>query len=212
MVKSDSQIKKRLLDIAYRYKLSHLGSFLSSIDIIDDILSNQKPEDIFILSSGHAALAMYVCNEKYFNIDAEKMFVKHGGHPHLDELNHIYCSTGSLGLGITIAVGRAIANPNRQVNVLISDGECAEGSVWEALSLIHTLKLTNITVHVNINGFSAYDVIDVDYLKNKLISFLPGIKLHHTTVEQFPFLIGLNAHYHIMSETDYNTVTKNYAS
>ena len=78
-----------------------------------------KDDDIFILSSGHAALALYVCLEKYKNIDAEFLFEKHGGHPHLDEDNGIYCSTGSLGLGITVAVGRALANEKRDVYEVI---------------------------------------------------------------------------------------------
>ena len=198
-------LKIKILEIAYKHKISHLGSYFSSVGIIDNIYKNMQQDDIFILSSGHAALALYVCNEKYFNIDAEEMFIKHGGHPHLDEENKIFCSTGSLGLGINIAVGRAIANKNRFVHVLISDGECAEGSVWEALKTIYEQKITNIKVHVNINGYAAYNAIDIAYLENRLRSFLPEIIIHSTTVEQIPCLKGLNAHYHIMTENDYNT-------
>ena len=58
-------LKKRILEIAYKNKLSHLGSYLSSVEIIDEIYSKKKSEDIFILSSGHAALALYVILEKY---------------------------------------------------------------------------------------------------------------------------------------------------
>ena len=82
-------LKSRILEIAFKHNIGHLGSYLSSIDIIENIYKNMKQDDIFILSSGHAALALYVCNEKYFNIDAEEMFLKHGGHPHLDEDNKI---------------------------------------------------------------------------------------------------------------------------
>ena len=139
-------LKKRILEIAYKHKLSHLGSYLSAVDIIDEIYRYKDPRDIFILSSGHAALALYVVLEKYEGKDAEELFLKHGGHPHRDELNGIYCSTGSLGLGITVAVGRALANKNRKVHVLISDGESAEGSVWEALRFIQENNLTNIEV------------------------------------------------------------------
>jgi transketolase len=197
-------LKKRIVEIAYKYKLSHLGSYISSVDIIDDIYQKMNPEDIFILSAGHAALALYVCNEKYFNINAEEMFKTHGGHPHRDEKNKIYCSTGSLGLGINIAIGRAIADKSRNVYVLISDGECAEGSVWEALKTIHELKIPNIHIYVNINGYAAYKEVDVDYLIKRLKSFLPDINICKTSVEQIPCLKGLNAHYHIMSEKDYN--------
>jgi transketolase len=196
-------LKRRILEIAYKNKLSHLGSYFSCIDIIDNIYRQMQQEDIFILSCGHAALALYVCNEKYFNINAEEMFLKHGGHPHRDEDNKIYCSTGSLGLGITIAIGRAVANPSRTVHVLLSDGECEEGSVWESLKIINDLKIENISVHVNINGYAAYKDINIKYLTERLKAFYTKIILHYTTVEQFSFLKGLNAHYHIMSEADF---------
>ena len=158
------KLKKRILDIAYKNKLSHLGSYLSSVDIIDKIYSKKNLEDIFILSSGHAALAMYVVIEKYTGIDAEELFKKHGWHPHRDEPNGIFCSTGSLGMGLTVAVGRALANPNKKVYVLISDGECAEGSIWESLRFIKENNLENIEVHVNVNGYAAYDKVDTNYL------------------------------------------------
>ena len=198
-------LKKRILEIAYKHKLSHLGSYLSAVDIIDEIYKSKNKEDIFILSSGHAALALYAALEKYEGKDAEKLFLKHGGHPHRDEDDGIYCSTGSLGLGITVAVGRALANKNRKVHVLISDGESAEGSVWEALRFIQESNLTNIEVYVNVNGYAAYDKVDVKYLVDRLETFLPSINIRYTNVNQYPFLRGLNAHYHVMSEEDYKS-------
>ena len=198
-------LKKRILEIAYKHKLSHLGSYLSAVDIIDEIYHSKNEEDIFILSSGHAALALYVVLEKYEDKNAEELFIKHGGHPHRDEANSIYCSTGSLGLGITVAVGRALANKNRKVHVLISDGESAEGSVWEALRFIQESNLTNIEVYVNVNGYAAYDKVDIKYLVDRLKVFLPSINIRYTNVNQYPFLRGLNAHYHVMSEEDYKS-------
>ena len=199
-------LKKRILEIAYKNKLSHLGSYLSSVDIIDEIYSKKSKDDIFILSSGHAALALYVILEKYEGKDAEELFQKYGGHPHRAEEDGIYCSTGSLGTGITIAVGRAVANPKRKVYVLISDGECAEGSIWESLRFIKEHPVNNIEVHVNVNGYAAYDKIDSEYLVTRLKAFLPHINLHYTTVNQTPFLKGINAHYHVMSEEDYKSL------
>tara|TARA_Y100001972_G_scaffold126842_1_gene181792 strand:+ start:1055 stop:1675 length:621 start_codon:yes stop_codon:yes gene_type:complete len=196
-------LKKRILEIAYKNKLSHLGSYFSSLEIIDKIYNEKHHDDIFILSSGHAALALYVVLEKYENKNAEDLFKKHGGHPHRDEENGIYCSTGSLGMGITVAVGRAMANKNRKVYVLISDGECAEGSIWESLRYIQESNLSNIEVYVNINGYAAYDKIDTKYLTDRLNTFLPNINIEYTSVNQLPCLKGLNAHYHIMSEQDY---------
>jgi len=200
---NNKDLKKRIVEIAYKHKLGHLGSFFSSVDIIDRIFRVKQPEDIFILSSGHAALAQYVVLEKYDGINAEELFLRHGGHPHYNENDKIYCSTGSLGMGITVAVGRALSNKNGHVYVLISDGECAEGCIWEALRFIHDHKIENIHVYVNINGYAAYDEIDADYLTVRLVSFLPQIAICKTSVETFPFLKGLNAHYKIMSEEDY---------
>ena len=177
-------LKKRILEIAYKHKLSHLGSYLSAVDIIDEIYKSKNKEDIFILSSGHAALALYVVLEKYEGKNAEELFLKHGGHPHRDEDNGIYCSTGSLGLGITVAVGRALANQDRKVHVLISDGESAEGSVWEALRFIQENNLTNIEVFVNVNGYAAYDKVDTKYLVNRLEAFLPRINIRYTSVNK----------------------------
>ena len=199
-------LKKRILEIAYKHKLSHLGSYLSAVGIIDEIYKSKNKEDIFILSSGHAALALYVVLEKYEGKNAEELFLKHGGHPHRDEANGIYCSTGSLGLGITVAVGRALANKNRKVHVLISDGESAEGSIWEALRFIQENNLTNIEVYVNVNGYAAYDKVDTKYLVDRLEAFLPRINIRYTSVNQYPFLKGLNAHYHVMSEEDYKSI------
>jgi transketolase len=197
------ELKKRLVEIAYKYKLSHLGSYFSALNIIDSIYQKMDKDDIFILSSGHASLALYVCLEKYRGQNAEELFIKHGGHPHWDEEAGIHCSTGSLGMGIVIALGRAVANPNRKVYVLISDGECAEGSVWEALKTVVEQNIKNIEIHTNINGYAAYKEVDINYLTNRLKTFLPEIKVHFTTVEHFSFLKGLNAHYHVMKENDY---------
>lgn len=199
-------LKKRIIEIAFKNKLNHLGSYLSSVEIIDEIYSQMSKDDIFILSSGHAALAMYVCIEKYFGIDAEVLFMQHGGHPHRDEKNKIHCSTGSLGLGLPIALGRALADQKRKVWVLISDGESAEGSIWESLKTIQELKIQNIEVYANINGFCGYKEVDKEYISTRLKAFLPSINLRYTTVEQYPFLKGLNAHYHIMSEENYKYV------
>ena len=199
-------LKKRIVEIAYKHKLGHLGSYLSSVEIVDEIFSKMDKDDIFILSSGHCALALYDCLEKYHGINAEEMFLKNGGHPHRDEQNKIYCSTGSLGLGLPIALGRAVADPNRKVWVLISDGESAEGSIWESLKTIYEENINNIEVFVNINGLCAYKEVDMDYISQRLKSFLPNINLRYTTVEQYPFLKGLNAHYHVMNEDNYKQV------
>tara|TARA_R110002051_G_C8649193_1_gene487333 strand:- start:443 stop:1081 length:639 start_codon:yes stop_codon:yes gene_type:complete len=200
-------LKERVLNIAYKKKLSHLGSYFSSLEIIDNIFSQMEKDDIFILSCGHAALSLYVAIEKHYGIDAEKLFDLHGGHPHRDEKNKLYCSTGSLGLGLLVAIGRALGNKKRRVYCLISDGECAEGSIWEGLRFIQENNINNIKVFVNINGYAAYGAVDKEYLSKRLKVFYPSINLVYTKVSHFPFLKGLNAHYHIMKQKDYEEAT-----
>jgi transketolase len=200
----DLELKKRVLDISYKHKLSHLGSYFSSLDLIDKIYDQMDlKSDIFILSCGHAAVALYAVIEKHYGIDAEELFLKHGGHPLRDEENHLHCSTGSLGLGLLVAIGRALADKKKTVYCLISDGECAEGSIWEGLRFIHEQNIENIKVYVNVNGYCAYDSVDEEYLIKRLLAFLPSINIVRTTVAHYPFLKGLNAHYHVMSEGDY---------
>lgn len=195
-------LKRRIIEICYKHKLSHITSYITSVDIINHIYSIKKPKDIFILSCGHCALAYYVVLEKYFNKDAEELFLKHGGHPHYDTTNDIHCSTGSLGQGLPVGVGRAVGNKNNKVYVLISDGECAEGSIWESLKFIYENNIKNIEVHVNVNGYSAYNKVDIQYLITRLKAFLPDIHIHHTSTD-IPFLKGINGHYHIMKKEDY---------
>lgn len=202
----DKNLAKRVLDVAYKNRLCHLGTYFSSLEIIDQIykkIQKNGDKDIFILSPGHASVALYAVLEKYYGISADFLFDKHGWHPYRDEENRIYCSTGSLGTGLTIAVGRAVANPKRKVYCLISDGECSEGAIWEALAFIQQNNLKNIEIHCNMNGYSAYDTVNKEYLIERLKAFLPSITIHETDVNAFTFLCGLNAHYYIMTAEDY---------
>lgn len=199
----DKVLKKRLLDICFKHKLHHLGSYFSSLDIIDNIYSQMKKDDVFILSSGHAVVALYVVLEKYFGFDAEELLKKHGEHPKLDEEHKIYCSTGSLGLGILVAVGRAVANKQKNVYCLVSDGETSEGCVWEAFKYTKEAKLDNLKIYINANGICAYDLVDVKYLEKRCLAFNENINFVTTTVEQIPLLKGIDSHYCSLTEKDY---------
>lgn len=202
----DLNLHKRLLKLLYEHNEEHVGSCFSCVDIIDNIFKTKSENDIFILSNGHAAYALYSVLDKYYDhIDADELVRKHGGHPNLDEDNHIYASTGSLGMGIMIAVGRALANPDRTVHVMISDGESTEGSVWEALRYIEEKNVTNIEVHVNANGYACYDEMNVDYLERRCKAFLPRVHFHRTEQQTFPFsfLWGLDAHYIKLNDEQY---------
>jgi len=196
------ELYKRLLDICYERQLHHLGSYFSALQIIDEIYSQKKEDDIFILSNGHAVVALYVVLEKYYGLDAVELHEKYGDHPKRNELDKLHCSTGSLGMGVTVAVGRALANPDRNVYCLLSDGECAEGSVWEALRFAYENKVTNLKLYVNANGWSAYDTVDLDYLENRIKAFHPDVNYVRTTVEHFG-LKGLHAHYTNFNEEQY---------
>ena len=196
------ELYKRLLDICYERQLHHLGSYFSALQIIDEIYSQKKDDDIFILSNGHAVVALYVVLEKYYGLDAVELHEKYGDHPKRNELDKLHCSTGSLGMGVTVAVGRALANPDRDVYCLLSDGECAEGSVWEALRFAYENKVTNLKLYVNANGWAAYDAVDLDYLEKRIKAFHPDVNYVRTTVEHFG-LKGLHAHYTNFNEEQY---------
>ena len=206
--KSDLNLHQRLLDLLYTNEEEHVGSCFSCIDYLDEIWSNKNKDDVFILSNGHAAYALYVLLEKYEGINAQKLVDKHLGHPNLDYKNKIYCTTGSLGQGITVGVGAAIASPNKNVYVSISDGECAEGSVWESLRYAQEYNLKNMHVHVNLNGYACYDPIDADYLERRLKAFMPRINIHKTSSSRFSFLRGIEAHYIKMDKTMYDGACK----
>ena len=70
-MKQDKQLLKRLLDICYKHKLHHLGSYFSCVEVIDEIYSQMDEKDIFILSNGHASVAQYVVLEKYFGFNGD---------------------------------------------------------------------------------------------------------------------------------------------
>lgn len=196
-------IQKRIIDITYQEKMSHLSSCLSAAPIIDEIYAKKREDEVFVLSNGHAGLALYCKLEEVYGIDPVALLHKHGIHPNRDLLNHLHCSTGSLGSGLPIAVGHALANPNRTVYCMISDGEAAEGSIWESLRFINDYPVANIEVYANINGMGAYDMIDPDLLTRRLQAFLPRINIRISKPTEFSFAKGLQTHYHVLHENDY---------
>jgi transketolase len=201
-----NKIQQRIIDITYNENLSHLSSTLSAAPIIEEIYNEKKDDEVFILSNGHAGLALYCVLEEKYGIDPVMLLHKHGIHPGKDLENKIYCSTGSLGSGLPIAVGHAIANPNKNVYCMISDGECAEGSIWESLRYVNVAKLNNLKIYVNINGMSAYEYLDNQYLISRLVAFLPSINIRVSDPIEFDFAKGLLSHYYVMKPEDYETL------
>lgn len=198
-----NQLERRIIDISFTERIGHLSSNLNAVNIIDEIYQTKSDDEPFILSSGHAALALYTVLERYNNLDAVKLFHKHGVHPHRDIADGIYCSTGSLGLGITVAVGYALANPDKNVYCLISDGEASEGSVWESLRFIYEHNLMNCKIYANVNGMMAYDYLDAEYLITRLQAFLPDINIRLTKIPNWPFANGILTHYYVLKPEDY---------
>lgn len=183
----------RILEISQKHNLSHLGSCLTAVNIISDIYFEKKENEPFILSCGHAGVALYCVLEQHYGFDAEKLYLKHGTHPNRSIDDKIYCSTGSLGMGISIALGMAMADRDKHVYCLISDGEAHEGVCYEVSNVIKKYKLDNLKIHVNFNNWSAYDYIPNSF-KETILHLFPDAKIHHTVVEDYN-LLGQSAHY-----------------
>jgi transketolase len=171
-----------------RAHVGHIGSALSVADLIAGLfagpLSEARPEDPdrdrFILSKGHAALALYAAlaingvistaELNGFSMDATGL----GAHPE-HSVRGIDFATGSLGHGLSMAVGAALAarllGSQRRVFALLSDAECNEGSVWEAAMFAAHHKLGNLVVLIDANGQQALgstaDVLDTEPLTER---------------------------------------------
>jgi transketolase len=171
-----------------RAGVGHIGSSLSISGILaalyGGVLRADGPDDPdrdrFILSKGHAALALYAALHLrgWISSDELNTYCADGSllgvHPD-SELTGVDFSTGSLGHGLPLAVGAAIAarmqNSGRRVFVLVSDAECNEGSLWEAVMLAAHQHLSNLVAIVDLNGQQALgytrDVISLDPLAAK---------------------------------------------
>ena len=221
------ETRRRIIELSYKSGYAHIGSCLCAVDIIDAIYRVKKKEERFVLSGGHAAIALYAVLEKNHFMDSS---VIHDLHIHPDRNTNIGIdvSTGSLGQGLPIALGMALADRNKRVFCIITDGECAEGSIWESLRVIYENKVANLVTFVNANGWGAYDPISLPLLErrikgfgvnmikddghdiNRLLSSVkaasnhgPWVIIAKTDVEQFSFLKGQDAHYYVMNENDY---------
>ncbi len=222
-------LKKKIIDLAYKYKLGHIGSATSAVDIIDAIYAVKEKDEKFVLSCGHAGLALFVVLENEGLGNAEAMIKKIGDH--VDRLvPQIDCSAGSLGQGLPIAVGMALANRDKNVYCLISDGEFSEGSIYEALCIAAENELVNLKLAINVNGWSAYRrtninrIVDVFRATGWAIQAVPdghnGLALQEalrlqvgnvpivvlagTKVNHHPALKGLDAHYKIINTKEMN--------
>ena len=170
--KTANQVRRNIITEVYYAKAGHPGGSLSSAEIytylymeemnVDPKNPTDQDRDRFVLSKGHTCPGLYgVMAEKgYFDRDELKTFRHLGsrlqGHPSMRYLPGIDMSSGSLGQGISCAVGMALAaklqNKNYRVYTLIGDGEIEEGQVWEASLFAGAKKLDNLCVIVDNNN------------------------------------------------------------
>ena len=201
-----NDLEKQILTIAYKNHLAHIGSSLTALPIIKEIYDTKDSDEKFILSAGHGALGLYVVLESKGFGDVEELFRKHGVHPCYDPEHDIWASTGSLGHGIGIALGMALADRSKRVFCLLSDGECMEGSVWEALRIAEEQNLDNLWLYFNFNGYGGYKRLNLYSLYAKINAFLVNKKIYFTSIPQLP---GLSAHYITLTKETYEELLRN---
>lgn len=184
--KRSIELRRKILQIISSSRRGHIGSAFSIVEILrvlyDDILRINpqdplwKDRDRFILSKGHGCLALYVllAEKGFFPKEELSKFCQFegilGGHPELYKIPGIEASTGSLGHGLSIAIGFALAasldSKKYKTYVLLGDGECDEGSIWEAAMCAGKHKLSNLIVLVDYNKMQSYgSVFEVQNLE-----------------------------------------------
>ena len=154
-------------------KEAHLGGSFSLIEILVSTYEIMGKKDKFILSKSHASFPLCLFLKK------KGLKAKLTTHLEIDPANGIHCTTGSLGHGLPIATGMAFAKKLKKeqgkIFVLISDGECQEGTTWESLLIASKHKLDNLIILVDYNKIQALsklkDALPLDNLLSKFKSF-----------------------------------------
>ncbi len=179
----------RLLQMHYQSRVGHIGGNLSALDLLMSLYHFRlQPGDKFLLSKGHSAGALYVTLWSMGLLSDEDLCSFHGegtrlsGHPPLQGIPEVIFATGSLGHGLSLAVGLALGKRLRgesgRVFCLTSDGEWNEGSCWEALIFLSHHKLDNLTFLVDLNGMQGFgstaEVANIHSLASKFSAF--GVK------------------------------------
>lgn len=176
----------RLLRMHFESGVGHVGGNLSCLDILLAVHHHaMAPADHFVLSKGHAAGALYTTLFTLGQLSDAELTTFHkddtrlSGHPPTSGLPGVPFATGSLGHGLSLAAGLALAarfrgGPNR-VYCLTSDGEWNEGSCWEALIFARQQRLDGLTVVLDVNGLQGFgttkDVADLEPLADKFRAF-----------------------------------------
>lgn len=192
------RIRRRIIDMTYSTGNTgaHLGGSLSMVELLAGLYIGSikyrtndpdwENRDRVILSKGHAALALYPTLAEAGIIEHSELETfkqdgsRLGGHPSLNGLPGIEFASGSLGQGLSLGVGTSLAlkrknNTESRVVVFLGDGECDEGSVWEAAASASHYKLDNLVAVVDMNAiqYDGYttEVMDLSPMKQKWIDF-----------------------------------------
>lgn len=191
-----NEIRKHIVRITTEAGSGHPSSSLSATDIVtalyfggfmkyDPRNPSDPDRDRFILSKGHACPVLYsaMAEAGYFPVSEimtlRKLGSPYEGHPNMRRLPGIEASTGSLGQGLSIGVGHALAGKLDQrpyhVYVMLGDGEMGEGQVWEAFASACKYRLNNLTAIIDRNGYqqtgATKDVLDLGDLAAKFAAF-----------------------------------------
>jgi transketolase len=168
-------VRGDVLDMSYRAKTPHLGSTLSCVDIVtalywtnpalDSRLATSVDRDRVILSKGHAATVLYsvLARRGFFPLEDLQSYACDGSplaeHPILGTVAGVEVTSGSLGHGLPLGLGLALAgrlqDSTRRVYVVMSDGECNEGVIWEAAMFAAAQRLDRVAVIVDYNKWQA---------------------------------------------------------
>lgn len=177
--------KARLLQMHFESRVGHIGGNLSALDMILHLYHREmRPDDVFLLSKGHAAGALYAVLWSLGRLTDEDLRTFHqegthlSGHPSPGWRKDIPFATGSLGHGLSLACGLALGKRLKKekgrVYCLLSDGEWNEGSTWEGLIFAAHQKIS-ITALVDLNGLQGFgstaEVADLSPFADKLRTF-----------------------------------------
>ncbi|HZZ98496.1 MAG TPA: transketolase [Candidatus Saccharimonadia bacterium] len=186
------EARRIILEQAYRAHTGHIGCALSVVQILTALyfgeLKAKSPSDPnrdrFILSKGHAAPALHAILYLKGWISKRELSSSHGNNTYLGVhpeygLAGVELATGSLGQGLSVATGIALAAQMQKKKfrcfALLSDAECNEGSVWEAAAFAAHHRLYNLTAVIDLNGQQGFgytkDVLDISPLKDKWRAF-----------------------------------------
>lgn len=206
LINKSKQIRLKILKLVKDSNASHIGSMFSCVDLLVYLYNKQmnfskenykSPDrDIFILSKGHASLTVYAVLSDIGILPKKDLdtYHKDGGKliGHFDhKVPGVEASTGSLGHGLPIAAGIALANKmnksKSKVYCLIGDGECNEGSIWESFMFMKRSNLGNLTVIIDANKLQGYDYCDEICESNMLKRMLKATDLNFFEIDGHNF-------------------------